>query len=812
MAFALLWEASAHMHDVISSLVVTPDGDYIFARSRFFLMRSQDKGNSWTPLRNPDDINWDKEPGGPPTFILSPDFKNDRTLLFGVNLSTNAGKTWSINLAEKLTRRKWRREQYEICLGDPNPVVFSADFANDNTIFTVACKQENPAIVSLLYSTDLGQNFQFVKGLTNFEFGSWLPVLTATTDDVYFQRIVGLDSEIYAPKSSNSKAWKRILTLENFEIQSIGEDHSSDGLLVIDRNSQTLYRLDLDADENDKLVPITLPSAVTAKSGDQLLISAYIHKGVDTKTSMFVLRSTCPGREERLRQLRVECPSDLRIDEDQKEDVLLSTDEGATWKSLTVADWFFLDGGGDSTDFDIEEFTFVFGLPGTPTVFLGTFTGLYRSEDHGESWVELDTIATDIIGMNAAKISSDLAQLSVCTYDDSCRSGVVDIGALRNGSMSRLPQGSLKKVMRSADDVLYDPNPKYFVYSTIAFSDGIGFSADKLGLMRYANGFDGPYTIVDSLPFVVTAATNQLSNVHAIKFSPNFKNDGTMFLVGFNLGGVFKSVDYGVTFENVFNTTTRPEVPAGADSVGLVVSPDFETTGEVFTYVLQPGSQFLKDSLLFISEDFGVSWDAVEQGADPQRMLSVSLAIDTSKDRVGKYSLLGNDRRGNIWVNRRKEEDDNKYGNWERLIYPVKGRFTSTLPKDSIAAKGFCHESILGTPNGELYMSMLTGGIAYGKLKGVRFIEPKANGLAQRFRFSGSGQSYVKNERKTYYDLLLEVEGVVFGAFFNEIWMSVDDGSTWNSVYNLDTREPRFSGCTKEDKTQCFEKDFLINK
>jgi len=397
----------------------------------------------------------------------------------------------------------------------------------------------------------------------------------------------------------------------------------------------------------------------------------------------------------------------------------------------------------------------------------------------------LDTIATDIIGMNVAKISPDNVQLSVCTYDASCLSGAIDIGQLRDKNISRLPEGSLELVVRPDDDLRENETESVLGYNNIAYSDGIGFFADQYGVLRYSDGFNGTFSRVDSVGF------SEYSNVHATKFSPDFENDDTMFIAGFELG-VFRSIDRGLTFEKVFNSATQPQVPTGSDSVGLIVSPDFASTGVVFTYVTN-GKKGGVDSVLFISEDSGSNWTAVDQGENPPRLLSLTLAIDNADGRIGKYSLLGNTRDGNIWVNRRKGQAK-EFGQWEPLRYPVKGEYTSVLPKESVAGKGFCHDSVLGTSEGKLYMSMLTGGIAYGNLKDTRFTSPKASGLSQRFRFSGGGQTFVKNWRKTFYDLLLEVEGVLFGAFFNEIWMSLDDGSTWTSIYNLATREPRFSG------------------
>jgi hypothetical protein len=322
--------------------------------------------------------------------------------------------------------------------------------------------------------------------------------------------------------------------------------------------------------------------------------------------------------------------------------------------------------------------------------------------------------------------------------------------------------------------------------------------------MRYDNGFNGTYSNVDSItsfqtPLPFSFPRSNRVTVQGIVFSPNFETDNTMFIAGWNLG-VFRSFDRGHTFENVFDPTTQP-VPIGSDTVGLIVSPDFASTGVVFTYVTD-GPEKKEESLLFISEDFGSNWTAVDQGKDPPRMVSLTLAIDNVDKRAGKYSLLGNDKNGDIWVNRQNGEA-NKFGQWERLQYFVKEKLITVPPKKSVARKGFGHDSILSTPDGKLYMGILTGGIAHGKLNGTRFTDPKASGLTQRFRFGGLGQFFNKGKRRTYFDALIKIEGVLFGAFSSEIWMSLDDGFTWTSIYNLTPRAPRFSGCKEGYVCKC---------
>jgi len=317
---------------------------------------------------------------------------------------------------------------------------------------------------------------------------------------------------------------------------------------------------------------------------------------------------------------------------------------------------------------------------------------------------------------------------------------------------------------------------------------GLAFFADGLGVLRYADGFNGTNSRVNSVGFL------ENSKVHGIRFSPDFENDDTMFIAVYKLG-VFRSYDRGLTFENVFNATTQSQVPIGSNllqlilsPVQLILSPDFASDGVLFTYLTADAcNQCEQYSLLFISENSGSTWAAVDQGENPPRMLSLASAIDKSNGVV-EYSLLGVQDNGDVWVSRRKGEA-NQFGQWERLSFWV-------LPGTE---EGFCHDSLLGAPNGKLYMSMLAGGIIHGKLKGTKLKGLKTSGLTQRFRFGGTGQTFVENTRKSWFEGLIEIEGVFFGAFFNEIWMSLDNGLTWTSIYKLASREPRSGGCQKKN-------------
>lgn len=838
VAFVLLPGTTCHMHDVISALTASPDGKWLFTRSRFLLLRSEDGGDSWTPLREPDWQNSGKGAKKVRTFDLSPNFENDKTMAFGMHLSLDAGSTWvrQLNVESQL----WGGIQYERCA---NPTVkFSPSFAEDKTIYTVARRRSNNKIAALLYSTDLGKTFAAVqKPLSRIQFKSSFrcPVLTATADAIYLHIAgTGKPTTIFTPKiiQVSTPAWKRVFKSSEggIDIQSVAVDKrtassaaGNASLLLIDGTSQTLYRTDAYSGQilrDTALTAITLPTPATKSFGDNKLIAAYTHEGVGSNSTMIVLRSSCVKRLglSTFEGSVISCKTSTgKVDPDNLDYVLLSRDKGVTWSKLTVNDWFLRDGGGEASTFDEAEFTHVLGIPGTPRIFLGTFTGLYRSDDHGDTWKELDTIHNDATGLDVAKLSEDRFQVSICTYDNGCWSGAADLGPLRDGSQSKLPDGFMARLSapeNSTDDKLATPltlrgefdTPSYAAarcwrsdaYRVLGFSNGIGFldtdsrhcelSAVAGSIWRSTDGFASWSNMsLVSLPPPLGVELKKdvgVVKVHAIEYSPDFKDDGTLFVGGLGVG-ISRSNDSGLTFESVFNPYTTMDVNTQVSQI--IVSPKFATDRTVYAHLTEGKSNQPKVNHVYVSRDAGSTW--AESGAGfSDGMLSITVTVDHNPKRSGEFALVGVRADGSVVVSRRGKKSGGGFLKWRPMRFwsTEKGKYTAghKLARKS-AESGFCRDGILGAPDGTLFMSMLGGGVLKGQLRGTRFTKPNSSGLDQRWRLGGMN-SLVEAHRKTFYNLIAaspdnKDDGVLFGVFYDELYVSLDNGVSWSAVYSI---------------------------
>jgi len=860
VAFVLLPGTTCHMHDVITALTASPDGKWLFTRSRYWLLRSEDGGDSWTPLREPDWRN-----GGATdekkvrTFDLSPNFENDKTMAFGMHLSLDAGSTWAGQL--NVESQRWGGIQYERCA---NPTVkFSPNFAEDKTIYTVARRRSNNKIAALLYSTDLGKTFAAVQNPLSkipFESSFRCPVLTATADAIYLHIAGdGKPTTIFTPKiiQVSTPAWKRVFRSSEggIDIQSVAVDKrtassaaGNASLLLIDGTSQTLYQTDAYSGQtlrDSALTAITLPTPATKSFGDNKLIAAYTHEGVGSNSTMIVLRSSCvkhlglstfEGSVIRCKNgaggaktRDTSAQTYTQPDPDNLDYVLLSRDKGATWSKLTVNDWFLRDGGGEASAFGEAEFTHVVGIPGTPRIFLGTFTGLYRSDDHGDTWTELDTIHNDATGLDVAKLSEDRFQVSICTYDNGCWSGAADLGPLRDGSQSKLPDGFMARLYapeNSTDDKLATPLTLYLeldtpsdaaarcwrsdAYRVLGFSNGIGFldtdsrycerSAVAGSIWRSTDGFASWSNMsLVSLPLPEEVEMNKevaVVKVHVIEYSPDFKDDGTLFVGGLGVG-ISRSNDSGLTFETVFNPYTTMDVNTQVSQ--MIVSPKFATDRTVYAHLTEGKSESPKINHVYVSRDAGSTW--AESGAGfSDGMLSIAVTVDHNPKRSGDFALVGVHADGSVVVSRRGKKSSGRFLKWRPMKFwsTEKGKYTARhkLARKS-AESGFCRDGILGAPDGTLFMSMLGGGVLKGQLRGTRFTKPKSSGLDQRWRLGGQN-SLVEAHRKTFYNLIAaspdnKDDGVLFGVFYDELYVSLDNGVSWsavNSIPSMGTRLP----------------------
>jgi len=801
-SLVLLPKVSGHIHDVIKSLAVSKDGNWLFTVSRTNLLRSKDGGESWKSLRDPYGYHNAKDylPESWEQLILSPNFEIDRTLVFGKYLSTDAGTTWERKWSSNLGR------EFESC-GDT--FAFSSDFSTDMIIYVVGYDGTNSR---LMFSKDLGKTFKLVATLNSWNPGvipqSKCAVLTTTTEGVYLgvTRLDGSSTIYRNQKGSTPDTWKEIFEGFNVNIQQIIDDQSGGGtkILLIDDKAQELYQMDTfygTVLDEDALTVVPLPNP-TSKIGKRRLVTAHVHKGEGNKTSMIVLRSVCPTK------LFCEVKEGARFTDDY---VLRSQNNGVTWEKLHIEDWFQLNGGGTSIDFSTREFSSVVSVHGTSRIFLGAFTGIYRSDDNGKSWKELDTITHTITGMSVTKASGQHVHLSVGTYHGFCWTGVVDLQKLLHGTNPVLPNGFMKQLVipppfppdETYNRVVFSPTVKdtEIAFYTIPFSHTDNFyrsnaifrSTDGFASGLYINPAINPNTSLVELPTLRESGTVK---VHVIKYSPNFETDGTVFIGGLNIG-ICRSTDYGLTFETIFSVYN--EVP-NAMVVKLIISPDYARDRLLAALVINVPE---RNTVVFISKSSGSTWKQIRSNEEI-KLTNISFTINNQHKRFSKYSLVGILKDGSIRVSKPSQKN---FRVWKPLLYQDgSGKYVAKLPEyatgDTRQGTGFSRDAILGTPDGKLIMGLLVGGIVQGKLFNNKFRDTEIKGKNQRWTFASEVQ-LVENHSKSFQNMIAispdyKIDGILFGANYNEIYASVDKGETWNVVYTLPFVAPRFSGKRKD--------------
>jgi len=470
---------------------------------------------------------------------------------------------------------------------------------------------------------------------------------------------------------------------------------------------------------------------------------------------------------------------------------LLSRDRGFNWKNLSIDDFFFREGGGLAASWREREFSHVVGVPGTARIFLGTFTGVYRSDDHGESWLELDTITRHIKGLSVVKAPKGQVRLSTCTYGGFCWSGVADLKPLRNGSKSKFPdefmtQLSYEDARTEYNNVAFSPSPTGigFIYLVTK-----GYKTKKNFFFRTTDNFAGGLNIFPNTNSNMSMVDLPLSSpeknyvVHAIEFSPTFAIDGIMFVGGVNIG-ICKSTDYGLTFQTILELPNRMVTQ-------IVLSPKFAINGIIFTIVKNVDE---RTANIYISEDSGKKWKMIPGSEKEWR--SISLTIDTT----GKYKKMQHALVGVV-------SNESFHGSVLVMRQPQYKTYPLNIPW-KYKGINFSRDSNLRTQDGKLLLGMVGGGALEGKLKGKNFVSIKIRGNDQRWTF-GESSYFSEGTRKLFSHIVAKSphytkDGTIFGASHYEIYASHNRGKTWNLVYTLPFMAPRYSGSNRTLWTKQF--------
>ncbi len=289
--------------------------------------------------------------------------------------------------------------------------------------------------------------------------------------------------------------------------------------------------------------------------------------------------------------------------------VFISTDAGVSWTALHPG----------ATSLEVRSLAISPNFATDRTIFAATRTGLLKSTDAGQSWINPFPAYTDLV--NALAISPDYAQ------DQTVFIGSFGGGVLRSengGSAFVFVNTGLQETLVSGLAV----SPGYATDRTVlAATRGGVFRSTSAG-----NAWTLQATGLDEL-------SNQTAvHYNGFRFSPDYAQDRTVFLAAFE--GLHRSLDGADRWRHL-NVYSQKLLRS------LSPSPEFATDRTVFAGSYGGG--------VYRSMDGGDAWTAVSTGLSELFMHPMEVSPDYGADRTVfagiRTRLARTENQGESWNN-----------------------------------------------------------------------------------------------------------------------------------------------------------------
>ncbi len=537
---------------------------------------------------------------------ISSDYANDTTLFVLVHnyllRSTDRAGTWQplvngIDTPHILT-----------------DIAVSANFAADGSVFVASAGD------GVFRSADRGNTWQrFNAGLTRYDIGKlhvvhgdagayvlaagswrglflspaggadWFRVLS---DDVQVTALAHMDIEgettLFAGDSRGGlwrsgpglRDWRRIANVDTLGAITVLRSEAGRGGLLVGTAESGLVRMSVDGEITQRL--------------DQRWPRSSVNCGAKLN-----------------REVRDIATDGARILFTTWSDALYASgDDGASWEVLDAG--LRCDKQADDARFGTPHFREV--AISASDWFIGSFEGLFRSADQGNTWVPLETLPVWLVrGMGISGDKGGRHDLLVTTYGGGAylTSDRGETWTVMNAGLvtTRLSDAELPESLYtlSRGRLLSSPGPGR-AWTPIPL-------ADQSWLARASAKLFGPPAESSAWP------------MH-IELSPNFADDATM-LLGFRRAGVWISDDGGASWQRDWNGPTDY-------TTDMKISPDFANDGTVFAAFRGAG--------IHVTRDRAVTWQASNDGfenfADHHVRRGANYRVDPPLSRAISDALL----------------------------------------------------------------------------------------------------------------------------------------------------------------------------
>jgi len=813
LIYAALPNVDCHLHDVIKGMDVSSSGTVLIL-SRDDILSSYDAGLTWKLLANPSHIheltNHDRN-----EIIMSPDFDKDGVVFFGGKYrSKDGGENWQAIKASG--QGQLFKIKNSCAWAHKDGIAFHPHYNHkipkDRRKMVMMVSASKDYKTAIWVSDDIDSEFRKLnlswsikKVLTRGE----CPMLATMGDVTYLatQSMAvfgtvdfGESWSTVLPAQANGKVLMQLQVDET----SAQAGREANTLLLVTRNIVYQMKPRMKKQVPLKFLAPALVSIVLPESSpDHPINVVATHRGPGEDSSTFISRTRCPTSKE--------------CGDTSNDNVLTSHDiTEHTWNTLEIADWFALDRGmkKPASHWYIPEFTDIKGVAGTPRVYIGTYSGIYRSDDGGDSWLELDTIANGgtTLSVSPALVNGDsFARVTTCTYMGGCFWGEVNLKSI--GNDESLYVGDMVPQILDVGCITDDPKSCAYVRYSVSV-DSPTFDVDHISLRtigdmhkdythtqieRSTNDFtDTAITLETKIDAATCERTGrcspQIATVRVIKFSPNFKGDKTVYAAG--VQGLWRSTDSGLTFERLSgvpragigeqcSTCKMSTTWTGRDIVSLSFSPQFAKDGTMVALSQTSYTRLDKHKrYISVSTDRGATWtDMVGKKwvSDYRRWTSaVITAGPNSSAGLTVVATQFEETYDRIYIN--------QASTWTILKAPKHIGV-------GLERGGYSGYGIVLLPSKELIISLWGRGIVAGKINNAA---AKLNNVHtyNTPHFGGDSSLPGSANEKTLNELVMvspdkRHNGVIFGVSKQDIYASINKGANWQKVLSIPFRIPR---------------------
>lgn len=302
-------------------------------------------------------------------------------------------------------------------------------------------------------------------------------------------------------------------------------------------------------------------------------------------------------------------------------DLLLSTWEAGTWQwEPAEGAWLLLSEGltrdNQADDMEAPHFEELAVSPAYATdrtLFLGGFDGLFRSQNNGQQWEQLEVLSLGtVISMAVSPTFAEDQTVAIATYVGELYISN-DAGSTWQSINEGLHLPLFTNHFRPLNAERSEQDPRRFfdiaLSSNYVDDETLFSSILYTKILRSTNGGQN---------WSVHPLSQEVRGV-SLAVSPNFKADQTVFSTN-QKGLVFRSQDGGKSYEKIGQLDKQ----RGNDSPSLVVSPNFVNDQTLFN---------TGERGVYKSEDGGKNWSLLTEGTELEDLPTGQIAISPNFER-----------------------------------------------------------------------------------------------------------------------------------------------------------------------------------